>query len=75
MCFPATASFTAATVLLPAGVVSVTQDGKPLASINLIRDLLTRLAFKGNNRDADLPDPEVVFSFHEDALSNGSLAK
>ena len=53
----------------------VKADDKPLARINLIRDLLTRLEFKGKNRDADLPDPEVVFSFREDALSNGSLAK
>ena len=33
----------------------VRADDKPLARINLIRDLLTRLEFKGKDRQADLP--------------------
>ena len=53
----------------------VRADDKPLARINLIRDLLTRLDFEGKDRKADLPDPNVVFSFHENAISNGFLAK
>ena len=53
----------------------VRADNKASARINLIRDLLTRLEFKGKNRQADLPDPNVVFSFHEDAIHNGLLAK
>jgi polyphosphate kinase 2 len=53
----------------------VRADDKPLARINLIRDLLTRLDFGGKDRHADLPGPEVVFSFHQDAISNGALAK
>ena len=53
----------------------VRADDKPLARINLIRDLLTRLEFKGKDRAADLPDPEVVFSFHQDAIGSGALAK
>jgi polyphosphate kinase 2 len=53
----------------------VKADDKPLARINLIRDLLTRLEFKGKDRQADLPDPEFIFSFHMDAISNGALAK
>ena len=53
----------------------VRADDKPLARINLIRDLLTRLEFKGKDRQADLPDSEIVFSFHQDAISNGALAK
>ena len=53
----------------------VRADDKPAARINLIRDLLTRLEFKGKDRHGDLPDPEIVFSFHMDAISNGTLAK
>ena len=53
----------------------VRADNKPLARINLIRDLLTRLEFKGKDRHADLPDPNIVFSFNEEAVSNGWLAK
>lgn len=53
----------------------VRADNKAAARINLIRDLLTRLEFKGKNRQADLPDPEIVFGFHEDAIRNGPLAK
>lgn len=53
----------------------VRADDKPSARINLIRDLLTRSEFKGKTRRADLPDPEIVFGFHKDAISNGALAK
>jgi polyphosphate kinase 2 len=53
----------------------VRADNKPLARINLIRDLLTRSEFKGKKRQADLPDPDIVFRFHEKAFSNGLLAK
>ena len=50
-------------------------DNKPAARIGLIRDLLTRSDFEGKDRKADLPDPEIVFRFHADAMSNGLLAK
>jgi hypothetical protein len=50
-------------------------DDKPAARIGLIRDLLTRSDFKGKDHQADLPDPDVVFRFHADAMSNGLLAK
>ena len=53
----------------------VKADDKPRARINLIRDLLTRLEFKGKNRQADLPNPDIVFGFHVDAVGNGLLAK
>jgi hypothetical protein len=43
--------------------------------LNLIRDLLTRLEFKGKDRQADLPDPEVVFNFRQNAISNGALVR
>ncbi len=53
----------------------VRADNKPQARINVIRDLLTRLEFKGKDRQANLPDPQIVFNFHEEAISNGMLAK
>lgn len=53
----------------------VRADDKPSARINLIRDLLTRLEFGGKDRQADLPDPDFVFTFHEAAFSNGMLAE
>jgi polyphosphate kinase len=53
----------------------VRADDKPRAHLNLIRDLLTRFEFDGKNRQADLPDPDVVFSFSEAALQNGQLAR
>jgi hypothetical protein len=53
----------------------VAADDKPLTRINVIRDLLTRLEFKGKDRQADLPNPDVVFSFHENAIRDGLLAK
>ena len=53
----------------------VRTDDKRMARINLIRDLLTRLDFKGKDRKANLPDPDVVFTFSENAISDGLLAK
>ena len=53
----------------------VKADDKAKARINVIRDLLTRMEFRGKNRHADLADPEVVFTFHRDAIHNGMLAK
>ena len=53
----------------------VRADNKPLARINLIRDLLTRSEFKGKTREADLADPDIVLNFNENAINNGLLAK
>ena len=61
------------TVVAPWTIVRA--DDKPSARINLIRDLLTRLDFKGKRHNADLADPNVVFSFQQDALVHGMLAK
>jgi hypothetical protein len=44
----------------------VRADNKPLARISLIPDLLTRSEFKGKKRDADLPDPDIVFNLRAD---------
>ncbi len=50
-------------------------DHKPSARIGLIRDLLTRSEFPRKDRQADLPDPDIVFRFHEEAIKNGLLAE
>lgn len=61
------------TVFAPWTIVSA--DDKPVARINLIRDLLTRFEFDGKDRQADLPDPDIVFVFHHEHLRNGRIAK
>ena len=61
------------TVFAPWTIVSA--DDKPATRINLIRDLLTKFEFDGKDRHADLPDPEVVFTFHHEHLSDGRIAK
>ncbi len=53
----------------------VRADEKHRARINVIRDLLTRLEFEGKDRKADLPDPDVVFPYHQDDIENGRIAK
>ena len=53
----------------------VRADNKHLARINVIRDLLTRFEFDGKDRQADLPDPDIVFTFHEEDLRNGRIAE
>jgi polyphosphate kinase 2 len=53
----------------------VRADDKPVARINLIRDLLTRFEFEGKTRKADLPDPDVVFTYDEEHLRNGHIAE
>ena len=52
----------------------VRADDKASARIGLIRDLLTRLDFKGKNRLADLPNPDVVFRFNEETMKNKLLS-
>ena len=53
----------------------VRADDKQLARINLIHDLLTRFEFDAKERKADLPDPDIVFTFHEEHLRSGHIAK
>jgi polyphosphate kinase 2 len=61
------------TIFAPWTVVRA--DDKPVGRINLIRDLLTRFEFDGKTRKADLPDPDVVFTFDEEHLRNGRIAE
>ena len=50
-------------------------DDKHLTRVNLIRDLLTRFEFEGKDRCADLADPTIVYTFDENLLRDGQLAK
>lgn len=53
----------------------VKADDKPSTRVALIRDLLTKFEFKGKDRKADLPNPDIVFKFNETAITDGLLAK
>lgn len=53
----------------------VRADNKPNARINIIRDLLTRLDFKGKEHKAHFPNTDIVFNFTDSVLSGGLLAK
>jgi hypothetical protein len=61
------------TVFAPWTIVRA--DDTPVARINLIRDMLTKFEFDGKDRQADLADPDIVFTFHEDHLRNGRIAE
>ncbi|MCQ8179910.1 polyphosphate kinase 2 [Methylomonas sp. SURF-1] len=52
----------------------VKADDKKLARINLIKDLLFRLDYKGKNEALVLPDANIVFSYEESYLHNGMIA-
>jgi polyphosphate kinase 2 len=49
-------------------------DDKHRTRVNLIRDLLTRFEFEGKDRRANLPDPEIVFTFRQEYLRDGRIA-
>ena len=61
------------TVLSPWTILRA--DDKHLTRVNLIRDLLTRFEFEGKVRCANLIDPAIVFTFNEEHLRDGQLAK
>ncbi len=54
--------------------VVVHTDDKHEARINILRDLLGRLNYKGKDKNLALPDPEVVFAFDTVCIENGRLA-
>ncbi|XBS71592.1 polyphosphate kinase 2 [Acerihabitans sp. KWT182] len=54
--------------------VIVHTDDKHQARINILRDLLGRLTYKGKDKKLALPDPEVVFAFDAVCTENGRLA-
>ena len=55
--------------------VIVRADKKHEARLNLIRDLLSRFDFEGQNRARDLPDPNVTFLYDKAALTKGLIAE
>ena len=53
----------------------VRADDKPLARISVIKDILTRLEYDGKDEEITLPNPDVVFGYHEDCLKKGLIAQ
>lgn len=52
----------------------VRADDKRQTRLNVIRDLLANIQYKGKNRKMLPPDPNVVFQFDEAYLGNGMIA-
>ena len=52
----------------------VMADDKQTARINVIKDMLFRLDYKGKNEALVLPDTDIVFNFEEGYLENGMIA-
>ncbi|MGC8506710.1 MAG: polyphosphate kinase 2 [Thiomonas sp.] len=52
----------------------VRANDKKLARINLVMDLLTRLDYAGKDHGLLCPDPDVVFSYTHDAVTQGRVA-
>jgi polyphosphate kinase 2 len=52
----------------------VRADNKQSARINMIKDLLFRLDYKGKKAGLVLPDADIVFSYAESYLQNGMIA-
>jgi len=52
----------------------VRTDDKREARINIIRDLLGRLHYKGKNKQLIRPDPKIIFPFDSTCLESGRLA-
>ena len=55
--------------------ICVRADHKKALRLNVIRHLLKNLAPASIARDFEAPDPEVLFPFESEALSDGRLAK
>ncbi len=55
--------------------VCVRNDHKKAGRLNLIRDLLHRVAPKEIREGVEEPDPKVVFPFEPEAIEDGRLAK
>jgi polyphosphate kinase len=53
----------------------VHSNDKHTARLNLIRHLLSQLRYHGKRRELLAFDPDVVFTFTEERLSDGSLAR
>jgi polyphosphate kinase 2 (PPK2 family) len=53
----------------------VRADDKHQARLNLIRDLLGRLDYRGKNKALLKPDPDILFAFSKPCLKNGRIAR
>lgn len=53
----------------------VRADNKRLARIHLIKDLLTRLHYRGKDEKVLVGDPAIVFQFDQAYLENGTIAR
>jgi polyphosphate kinase 2 (PPK2 family) len=52
----------------------VEADNKQLARLNLIKDLLTRLDYRGKREAALVTNPAIVFRYDQAYLDNGAIA-
>lgn len=52
----------------------VRADDKPLARLNIIKDMLSRLHYAGKDEQLVLPDPQIVLTYDAAYLENGVLA-
>ncbi len=52
----------------------VRADDKQTARINVIKDMLFRLDYKGKNEGLILPDTDIIFNYEEGYLQNGMIA-
>jgi polyphosphate kinase len=52
----------------------VSADDKQAARINVIKDMLFRLAYKDKDEALILPDTNIVFNYEENYLHNGMIA-
>ncbi|NJA05445.1 polyphosphate kinase 2 [Methylomonas sp. UP202] len=52
----------------------VRADDKQAARVNIIKDLLSRLDYKGRDEELILPDGNIVFNYEESYLHNGMIA-
>ncbi|MGZ8184667.1 MAG: polyphosphate kinase 2 [Methylobacter sp.] len=54
--------------------IVVRADDKKTARINVIKDMLCRLDYKGKDEGLVLPDADIVFNYEEHYLQNGMIA-
>jgi polyphosphate kinase 2 len=55
--------------------IVVNADDQRAARLNLIRDLLGRVKYKGRDKKLAFADPSMVFPFDKEALTDGRLAR
>jgi polyphosphate kinase 2 len=54
--------------------IVVRADDKHLARLNVIRDLLSRVEYRGREERLAMPDPAIVFPYEPAALANGLIS-